>query len=116
ENAFLVVVEIAIGDHEIAAFVSYARAVSIGHRRSGKFEVINGHIVAGDENRLLVRDWDSAVEDKVRHPPDANDADRRVDYGKVVEIGAGLHIDRVAVMRRGNGCLQGCKLLSGAYR
>src|SRR4051794_26354819 len=85
---------------EIAAFIANSGAVGIGDLCTGKFKVVNCNIAACDENRLAVRD--QAGRYYRDYPADPLQRDVLADRDIVIDVGAGLHLDRVAVLRGGN--------------
>src|SRR4051794_23498955 len=56
EQTILVVVEITTVEGQIAPFIANSGAVEIGYLGTGKLEVVDCNVAAGNENRLAVRD------------------------------------------------------------
>ena len=56
QQAFLVVVKIALVDREVSGLVADTRAVPIRDLRAGEFEICHGDVAVGNENRLAIRD------------------------------------------------------------
>ena len=75
-------------------------------------EVVDRVISAGDEDGLAI--WDQPRADHVHHAADALQGDVGINRRVIVDVGAGLHVDRVAVLRGIDGRSNGGKLLSRA--
>ena len=100
QEVHLVVVEIAVDDDQVAAFVADARAVPVGHGGAGEAEVLDRHVALCDEDALAVGRRHGG--DEVRHAADTDDGDVFRDRREVIHIGAGLHGDDIAVTRGGD--------------
>ena len=96
-------VEIAIADDQVAAFVADARAVHVGHGSAGEAEMLDRHVAVGDEDALAVGRRHGR--DEVRHATDARDGDVFVDRREVIHIGTGPYGDDVPVAR----CIYRCR-------
>src|SRR5205814_7774059 len=97
KQPFLVIMEVVVVEDEITAFVPNPGTVAVINLCTRDGEVVDRVISAGDEDGLAI--WDQPRADHVHHATDALQRDVRIDRRVVVDVGAGLNVDRVAVLR-----------------
>src|SRR5689334_24809600 len=100
EQAILVIMEIAIVEGKIAAFIANSGSVAIGYLCTRELKVVDCDVAISDENRLAVRD--QAGRYHRDHPAHPLQRDVLADRDIIVDVSASLHFDRVAVLRGGN--------------
>src|SRR5947209_79850 len=104
--------EVVAVEDEIAAFVPDPGTVAVVYLGARERKIVYRVIAAGDEDGLAI--WDQPRADHVHNAADALQGDVGINRRIIVDVGAGLHVDRVAVLRGIDGRSNGGKLLSRA--
>ena len=112
-QAVLVVMEAAVAEREVAAFVPNPGAVLVRDLAAGEADVLDGAVRVHAQDGLAV--GRAGGRDQVDHAADADDGHLGRYIGDVVCVGAGVHEQRVAIPRRREGRSQGGVGLRGAH-
>ena len=110
EYSLLIIVEVGVGDREIARLIPNSRAVVIGDLGARELDVVESYVGVGNEEGLAIADEAAAHE--MGHAAHADNVDLFVYDGAVIHISTGANVDGVSIMRGGDCRMYGFKLLS----